>query len=316
MDDRQATRRRYLLGLGSVGAVGLAGCIAEDEQTTTGDGQTPTDTPAGTPTGTDEPDRPDFGGYLDSANNYSGTVVDARGQDQVVVEVGAKSGLAFDPAAVHVDNGATVVWEWTGKGGAHTVIAERGTFDSGKTTSSGTYRHTFSADGIHPYYCVPHKGSGMKGAVVVGDDYPTKDRGAETEPPAPEPPAVEYLDDANNYPGYVDARGFESVVVAVGADRGLSFGPAAIHVDAGTSVSWVWTGRGGAHNVVAEDESFGSGSLDSEEGTAFGYTFERTGLTRYYCLPHKGSGMKGAVLVGGDDLSEYAGTYDPKRTTT
>ena len=116
---------------------------------------------------------PDFGGYLDGANNYSGSVADETGNDEVTVDVGAGDGLAFGPAAVQVDNGATVVWEWTGEGGAHNVVSEDDVFNSGSTQNSGTFEHTFEEDGIYPYFCSPHKGSGMKGVIVVGSDYPT-----------------------------------------------------------------------------------------------------------------------------------------------
>ncbi|MFC7131900.1 MULTISPECIES: halocyanin domain-containing protein [Salinibaculum] len=126
---------------------------------------------------------PDLGGYLDGANNYEGSVVDQRGQSEVTVDVGAGSnGLAFGPAAVHVDNGATIVWEWTGEGGNHNVISEDDVFDSGPAKASGTFEHTFNEDGIYPYFCSPHRASGMLGAVVVGTDYPTLDTGGAVGP--------------------------------------------------------------------------------------------------------------------------------------
>lgn len=99
------------------------------------------------------------------------------GEAEVTVEVGAgDTALAFGPAAVHVDLGATVVWEWTGKGGAHNVVAEDGTFESGDPVgeAGATYRYTFEQTGIYRYYCNPHRAVGMKGAVVVGTDYPSK----------------------------------------------------------------------------------------------------------------------------------------------
>jgi halocyanin-like protein len=124
---------------------------------------------------------PDFGGHLDGANNFDGSVTDATGQDEVTVDVGAgSSGLAFGPAAVHVDNGATVVWEWTGEGGAHNVVANDDTFNSGSPKSSGTFEYTFEEDGIYNYVCVPHEASGMLGSVVVGTDYPTVSADAST----------------------------------------------------------------------------------------------------------------------------------------
>ncbi|MFB6179371.1 MAG: halocyanin domain-containing protein [Halorientalis sp.] len=120
---------------------------------------------------------PDFGGYLDGANNYSGNVVDKTGQKEVTVQVGAGStNLAFGPAAVHVDNGATVKWEWTGKGGAHNVVSNDDVFNSGSPTGSAgvNYEYTFKKDGVYNYHCKPHEASGMKAAIVVGTDYPAK----------------------------------------------------------------------------------------------------------------------------------------------
>lgn len=97
-----------------------------------------------------------------------------------------------------------------------------------------------------------------------------------------------------------DLTGEGSVTVAVGGDSNssLSFDPVAIHIDPGTSVEWEWTGDGGAHNVVAEDDSFTSGDPVSEAGTTFTQTFDSDGIVNCYCQPHRGQGMKGAVAVG------------------
>ena len=116
-----------------------------------------------------------------------------------------------------------------------------------------------------------------------------------------------YLDDVDNYEGTVDYTGRDEVTVSVGAVNGLRFDPAAILIDSGTTVVWEWTGEGGAHNVVAEDETFDSGETVSEAGTTFEYTFENAGdgdTFNYYCTPHRAAGMKGAVAVGSvaDDL--------------
>ncbi len=128
--------------------------------------------------------QPDFGGYLDDVGNFDGSVVDARGQSEVTVEVGAEGNggnLAFDPPAVHVDNGATVVWEWTGEGGAHNVVSEDGAFESELTGEGGfTFEHTFGEDGVYNYFCQPHKSVGMKGSVVVGEDFPSSAAGEST----------------------------------------------------------------------------------------------------------------------------------------
>ncbi|MFB6183152.1 MAG: halocyanin domain-containing protein [Haloarculaceae archaeon] len=125
---------------------------------------------------------PDFGGWLDDVGNYSGSVVDKTGSSEVTISVGAEGNggnFAFDPPAVHVDTGTTVKWEWTGKGGAHNVVDDGGSFESGSPTAeAGVHlEHTFDKGGIYNYYCQPHKSLGMKGSVVVGSDYPTKGGG-------------------------------------------------------------------------------------------------------------------------------------------
>jgi len=123
---------------------------------------------------------PDYGGFLDQVGNFDGSTVDATGQDTVTVEVGVQANggaYGFGPPAVHVDNGATVQFEWTGNGGGHNVVSDGdGPLDSGSTASSAgvNYEHTFEEDGIYPYICVPHEGLGMKGAIVVGEEYPTQ----------------------------------------------------------------------------------------------------------------------------------------------
>ena len=111
----------------------------------------------------------------------------------------------------------------------------------------------------------------------------------------------DYLSDANGYDGSIsDMTGESNPTVDVGAgDQGLAFGPAAIRVSTGTTVTWEWTGEGGGHNVVADDDTFSSGDSDyvSEAGHTYEYTFESAGNYMYYCVPHQGLGMLGAVVV-------------------
>ncbi|WP_424019505.1 halocyanin domain-containing protein [Halorientalis pallida] len=192
MSDRSedVSRRGFLMATaGGAAAAGVAGTAAAQETTQTGGTATANGTATnGTATnGTSAPEGteggggggggiPDLGGYLDGANTYGGSVTDKTGQSTVTVQVGAGDGFAFSPAGVHVDNGATVQWEWTGEGGAHNVVSEgEGPLDSGSPVggSGVQYEHTFEEDGIYNYYCSPHKGQGMLGSVVVGTDYPT-----------------------------------------------------------------------------------------------------------------------------------------------
>ena len=110
----------------------------------------------------------DYGGWFEDVPNFDGTV-DRTGEDEVTVTVGAGGELAFDPPAVHVDPGTTVVFEWDQ--GFHNV-AEK---ESGERYASETadepgttYTVTFESDGVSTHVCEPHRAQGMKGAVAVG----------------------------------------------------------------------------------------------------------------------------------------------------
>ncbi|MCU4744763.1 halocyanin domain-containing protein [Halobacteria archaeon AArc-m2/3/4] len=124
-----------------------------------------------------------FDGWLEDVPNYDG-VVDYTGEDEVHVTVGADDGFTFAPAAIRVDPGTTVVWEWTGEGGGHDVVDEDGAFESEFVSDAGhEFEHTFDEEGVSLYGCTPHIPMGMKGAVVVGDaadEAPTADAPAQT----------------------------------------------------------------------------------------------------------------------------------------
>ena len=151
-------------------------------------GATAASAAAGTATAQEDTEgggEPDYSGFLDQVGNFDGSSVDATGQDTATVEVGVQANggaFGFGPPAIHVDNGATVQFEWTGEGGGHNVVSDGdGPLDSGSAVSEAgvNYEHTFEEDGIYSYVCVPHEGLGMKGAVVVGTDYPTKSSGGD-----------------------------------------------------------------------------------------------------------------------------------------
>lgn len=112
-----------------------------------------------------------FDGWLEDVSNYDG-VVDETGSEEVPVGVGVEANngnFGFGPAAVQVDPGTTVVWEWTGEGGAHNVVDNDGDFASELSSEAGfTYTQSFDSEGVVKYFCEPHRGLGMKGVVVVG----------------------------------------------------------------------------------------------------------------------------------------------------
>lgn len=99
--------------------------------------------------------------------------------------------VAFDPAAVTVSVGETVVWRNTSTR-AHSVTAYEdalpdgaayfasGGFESesaardgwanglqGNIDSGNDYTHRFEVPGTYEYLCIPHERSGMVGRVVV-----------------------------------------------------------------------------------------------------------------------------------------------------
>ena len=156
MDASDTYSRRRLLRTGTGAAAGLAAAGA---------------------TGTAGAQGSAYEGYLEDEGTWGGETVDATGMEQVTVRVGAQGNggnYAFDPPAMEVEPGTTIIWEWTGEGGGHNVVSEADEFESELTGEEGfTFEYTFEEEGIHKYYCNPHKGEGMKGAVVVGDNFPT-----------------------------------------------------------------------------------------------------------------------------------------------
>ncbi len=108
-----------------------------------------------------------------------------------------------------------------------------------------------------------------------------------------------YLSSTSNYDSIVDETGSDDVTVKVGVKANgahYGFGPPAVRVGTGTTVTWEWTGKGNSHNVVHEGGAFES-ELLIDEGATFEHTFDSSGTYLYYCNPHKTMGMKGAVVV-------------------
>ncbi|KAB1190615.1 halocyanin domain-containing protein [Haloferax sp. MBLA0076] len=247
--------------------------------------------------------------WFENTSNYDG-VVDKTGTSTVTVTVGADGNggaYGFGPAAIRVDPGTTVVWEWTGDGGVHDVTAEDGSFASELVGDAGhTFEHTFDGEGVSKYVCSPHVSLGMKGAVVVGGSVTQSSTGtAESETASSQGEDVDaWLENTSNYDTVTDQTGLERVTIDVGAEANggaFGFGPAAVRVSPGTTVVWKWTGKGGSHNVVDTDDAFES-QLTSESGHTFEHTFEEAGTHTYACTPHETLGMKGVVVVaeGGD----------------
>ncbi|MBM4434923.1 MAG: hypothetical protein FJ028_07460 [Chloroflexi bacterium] len=73
----------------------------------------------------------------------------------------------YAPAQIHVTVGTKVTWKQVGAQ-EHDVVSESGLFRSPTLGPGGTYSYTFDvAPGTYRYFCVPHHGDGMIGAVTV-----------------------------------------------------------------------------------------------------------------------------------------------------
>jgi serine/threonine-protein kinase len=179
-------RRTFLLAAGGAATtVALAGCSGNgDEDENGGDGATD-DT--GGEKGDDTGDENGGGGgpdgvpeevhqYLteNEANLYEDELVDMTGEDAITIMNGAgEDNVAFDPAAIRIDAGTEVTWEWTGLGGAHNVVSrDVSDFEfsnpDGLTDEEGhTWTYTFEETGNGMYHCEAHTALGQHGAIVV-----------------------------------------------------------------------------------------------------------------------------------------------------
>jgi|TARA_Y100001970_G_scaffold274035_1_gene373161 pseudoazurin len=95
--------------------------------------------------------------------------------DNVTIEMLNKLGketMVYSEKIVRVDVGDTVFWKATTKG--HNVEFIKGGVPEGvdkfKSKFNKDTEYTFTIPGIYAYWCTPHKGMGMIGFVVVGND--------------------------------------------------------------------------------------------------------------------------------------------------
>ena len=91
------------------------------------------------------------------------------------IEMLNKSGneiMVYSKKIVRVDVGDTVFWKATDKG--HNVEFIKGGVPEGvdkfKSKFNVDTEYKFTVPGIYAYWCTPHKGMGMIGFVIVGND--------------------------------------------------------------------------------------------------------------------------------------------------
>ena len=68
-------------------------------------------------------------------------------------------------------------------------------------------------------------------------------------------------------------------------------------VDVGDTITWVPTTKGHNVEMISSPNNLKFKSKNNKEAKI---TFEVPGLYLYWCTPHKGMGMIGLVVVGGD----------------
>lgn len=84
--------------------------------------------------------------------------------------------MVYSQDVTHVDVGDTVTWMPTDKGHNVEIVAAPDGFDIPKKSKNGKeVSIDFTVPGIYYYWCTPHKGMGMIGLVVVGNDTSNKD---------------------------------------------------------------------------------------------------------------------------------------------
>lgn len=166
MDTTPPVSRRRLLALsGAAVATMVAGCTDRSDDDDTNESARPGQPNDGR---TYVEEEPEYGDWFDNVANYQGTV-DETGRKNVLVANGTgRSGMFFDPPAIRITTETTVVWEWTGRGGYHTVTHEDREFRSRQTDAAGaTFSYMFDEPGTYRYVCEPHQNSGQKGAIDV-----------------------------------------------------------------------------------------------------------------------------------------------------
>ena len=84
--------------------------------------------------------------------------------------------MVYSQDVTHVDVGDTVTWIPAHKGHNVEIVAAPDGFDIPKKSKNGKeVSIDFTVPGIYYYWCTPHKGMGMIGLVVVGNDTSNKD---------------------------------------------------------------------------------------------------------------------------------------------
>lgn len=105
-----------------------------------------------------------------------------RGKARLIKMGGKKGELVFNPDRLRIEPGETVRWVVEATGHSTTAYHPQNhplyrsripegaqAWDSGVLFNKGdSFEHTFTVEGVYHYYCIPHEGAGMVGAILVG----------------------------------------------------------------------------------------------------------------------------------------------------
>ena len=94
---------------------------------------------------------------------FSGSILPERISRTHVVAITAS---AFEPQALEIDFGDTVLWI-NKSSRKHQIIDEQGSFKSSLLTKQDSFYHVFNKSGAFRYYCRLHRTSGVRGTVKV-----------------------------------------------------------------------------------------------------------------------------------------------------
>jgi pseudoazurin len=81
------------------------------------------------------------------------------------------------------------------------------------------------------------------------------------------------------------------------AGNKMVFSEEIARVDVGDTITWLPTTKGHNVEMIASPNDM---KLKSKNGKEVKVSFEEAGIYYYWCTPHKGMGMIGLVVVGGD----------------
>ena len=98
----------------------------------------------------------------------------ASASDQIIEMLNkmGKENMVFSKKVVKIEVGDTVFWKST-KPGHNVEFIKNGVpdgVDKFKSALSKDTEYKFKIPGIYAYWCTPHKGMGMIGFVIVGND--------------------------------------------------------------------------------------------------------------------------------------------------